>query len=420
MPDQVAIKVEQYVPVRMRDGATLYADVYRPDGPGQYPTLLSRTPYDKNDIIGISVYPDFAIRAAREGYAVVVQDTRGRFSSEGDFYTFKNEIDDGYDTVEWAASQPWSTGKVGMFGGSYVGATQWLAAMSRPPHLTTIIPLITASEYYEGWTYQGGAFQLFFNLSWSVTNLALPNWDNLSASVSGLTSEHLDGLVEATDNLDASLKHLPLKDYPVLKQSGLSPYYYDWLAHPDDDAYWKRWKIEDHHQNITTPAFNVGGWYDIFLGGTIRNFQNMREKGATEEARRGQKLVLGPWFHDSFLGNIVGDTDFGLMSASQSIELTTMMLRWFDYWLKGEQNGIIDEPPVRIFVMGANQWRDENEWPLARTQYTKYHLHSNGNANTLNGYGSLSQDAPGDEPSDVFLYNPKNPVPTKGWRTVLL
>ena len=140
MPDQVAIRVDQYVPVRMRDGTTLYADVYRPDGSGQYPTLLSRTPYDKNDIMGTSVYPDFAIRAAREGYAVVVQDTRGRFSSEGDFYAFKNEIDDGYDTVEWTAAQPWSTGKVGMFGGSYVGATQWLAAMSKPPHLTAIGP----------------------------------------------------------------------------------------------------------------------------------------------------------------------------------------------------------------------------------------------------------------------------------------
>ncbi len=414
MPDQVAIRVDQYVPVRMRDGATLYADVYRPDGSGQYPTLLSRTPYDKNDIMGTSVYPDFAIRAAREGYAVVVQDTRGRFSSEGDFYAFKNEIDDGYDTVEWTAAQPWSTGKVGMFGGSYVGATQWLAAMSKPPHLTAIAPSITASEYYEGWTYQGGAFQLFFNLSWAVTNLTLPNWDKLSSSVSGLTQEHLDGLVEATDNLDDSLKHLPLENYPVLKQPGMAPYYYDWLAHPGDDAYWKQWRIEDHHPNITTPAFNIGGWYDIFLGGTIRNFQSMREKGATEDARRGQKLILGPWFHDYFLGNIVGDSDFGVMAAGQSIELTSMLLRWYDYWLKGEQNGIIDESPVRIFVMGANCWRDENEWPLARTRYVKYYLHSEGNANTLNGDGCLSPDAPADEPADVFLYNPHNPVPTKG------
>ena len=413
MPDPVAIKVEQNVAAPMRDGTILYADVYRPDAPGPHPILLMRTPYNKADTSTMAAELNF-MRAAGEGYAVMIQDVRGRYTSEGDFYTFRHEIEDGYDSVEWAAAQPWSTGKVGMFGSSYVGATQWLASIARPPHLAAIFPAITASDYHEGWTYQGGAFELFFNLSWAVTSLALPNWEKLSNSVSDLGPEHQQQLIEAVDDLNESLKYLPLKSYPTLKTPGLAPYYYDWLDHPEDDAYWRQWKIEDQHKNLTVPAYNMGGWYDIFLGGTIRNFLGMQKNAATEEARQGQKLILGPWFHDTFLSNSVGSADFGVMSAGASIDLDGIRLRWFDYRLKGTQNGIVEEPPVRIFVMGAKVWRDENEWPLARTQYVNYNLHSNGSANTLNGDGSLSPEPPGEEPADVFLYNPFAPVPTNG------
>ncbi|MCH9037325.1 MAG: CocE/NonD family hydrolase [Chloroflexi bacterium] len=405
------IRVDQNVPARMRDGTTLYADVYRPEAPGRYPVILTRTPYDK-DNYGTRVDSLDPIRAAREGYAVVIQNVRGRYNSEGEFYTFMNEIEDGYDTVEWAAAQPWSTGKVGMHGGSYVGATQWLAAVSRPPHLAAIFPSITSHDYYEGWTYQGGAFQLNFALNWSLS-LSLANMENLSRSLGDLAAEG-KVMAEAFDHLHDAVGFLPLKDYPALSAPGLAPYYYDWIKHPENDSYWHRWNIEDRHHTIQVPAYSMGGWYDIFLGGTIRNFVGMRKNGATEEARRGQKLMIGPWFHDSDPGNKTGEVDFGLASDTASFDFHGIKLRWFDHWLKAEENGIIDEAPVRIFVMGANVWRDEGEWPLSRTRYVNYYLHSDGNANTLNGDGSLSPEAPGDERWDVFLYNPVNPVPTRG------
>jgi putative CocE/NonD family hydrolase len=395
----------------MRDGTTLYADVYRPEVPGRYPVILTRTPYDK-DNYGTRVDSLDPIRAAREGYAVVIQNVRGRYNSEGKFYTFMNEIEDGYDTVEWAATQPWSTGKVGMHGGSYVGATQWLAAVSRPPHLVAIFPSITSHDYYEGWTYQGGAFQLNFALNWSLS-LSLANMENLSRSLGDLAAEG-KVMAKAFDHLHDAVGFLPLKDYPALSAPGLAPYYYDWIKHPENDSYWRQWNIEDRHHTIQVPAYSMGGWYDIFLGGTIRNFVGMRKNGATEEARRGQKLMIGPWFHDSDPGNKTGEVDFGLASDTASFDFHGIKLRWFDHWLKAEENGIIDEAPVRIFVMGTNVWRDEGEWPLSRTSYVNYYLHSDGNANTLNGDGSLSPEAPGDERWDVFLYNPVNPVPTRG------
>ena len=411
MTQSDSIRIDHNVPVRMRDGAVLYADIYRPDSPGRYPVILCRTPYNKDDYATKVTSLD-SIRAAREGYTVVIQDVRGRYTSEGQFYPYKNEIYDGYDTVEWAAAQPWSTGKVGMHGGSYVGATQWLAAVSRPPHLAAIFPSVTSHDYYEGWTYQGGAFQLNFALNWSAT-LALFNIENLSRSLGDLTEvEKL--LTEALDHLHDSVRYLPLKDYPAMKTPGLAPYFYDWIQHPANDSYWRQWNIEERHHTIEVPAYNMGGWYDVFLGGTIRNFVGMRKNGATEVARNGQKLIIGPWLHDSAPGNVSGQVDFGMASSTASLDFQGIKLRWFDYWLKGNHNGIMEEPPVRIFVMGANVWRDEEEWPLTRTHYIDYYLHSGGNANTLAGDGSLSPEAPGDDPPDVFLYNPRNPVPTRG------
>ena len=410
MPDSDSLKVETNLPVTMRDGTTLYADVYRPDRPGPFPVLLQRTPYDKASP-GSALELD-PLKAAKRGYAVVIQDTRGRHTSEGEFYCFRDEINDGYDTVEWAASQPWSSGKVGMYGASYVGATQWLTAVSEPPHLAVIVPNVTASNYHEGWVYQGGAFELGFNVSWTLGSLALGNFENIS-SAKNLPEDRQQRLVEAIDSMESSFRASPLVEFPHLK-GGLADYFYDWIAHPDYDEYWKKLCIEESHSKVTAPALNIGGWYDIFLGGTIRNYLGMREKGATEEARRGQKLIIGPWQHSSRGSSLVGSHYFGLAADAGSLDLDGIHFKWFDYWLKGENNGILDEPPVRIFVMGDNVWRDEQEWPLARARPTDYYFHSQGQANSLHGNGTISTEAPGEEPADVFLYNPANPVPTRG------
>ena len=410
MPDSISIRVETNQPATMRDGTMLYADVYRPDGPGPFPTILQRTPYDKaSPLSALMLDP---MKAARAGFALVIQDTRGRYTSGGEFYCFVDDINDGYDTVEWAASQPWSSGRVGMIGASYVGATQWLCATSQPPHLAAIAPNVTASNYHDGWTYQGGAFELGFNVSWTMLQLTLANFST-HAAVKSIPQARAAELLKAVDGMSEAFKHLPLNDFPHLK-GGLADYFFDWLEHPSYDDYWKKLCIEDQHSNIDVPALNIGGWYDIFLGGTIRNFLGMREKGATEDARRGQKLIIGPWQHGSRGGSMAGDHYFGVAADAMALGLDEIHLRWFQHWLNGQDTGLLDEPPVKIFVMGDDVWRDENEWPLARAQATSYYLHSGGNANTLHGDGGLSPVPADDEPPDIFLYNPANPVPTRG------
>ena len=414
MGSYTSIKADTNVTIPMRDGVRLYADVYRPDTPERVPVLLQRTPYNKA-IPGARGPALDVIRAASHGFAVVTQDSRGRFTSEGEFCPFVDDIDDGYDTVEWCASQPWSSGKVGMFGRSYVGATVWLAAVSRPPSLAAIMPGETASDYYEGWTYQGGAFAWGFAVSWTLAQLALSNLGKISSSIS-VPPDTADKLIAALDGLEETFQFLPTKDFPHLK-GGLAPYFYDWIAHSSADEYWKRIRIEDHYSQMAIPAFHVGGWRDIFLKGTLRNFQGMKEQGPTDTVRNGQKLVVGPWHHATPGPDQSGQAYYGLLAGDQSIDLHGLHFKWYDYWLKGIDNGIMDEPPVRIFVMGDNVWRYEQEWPLARTQYVDYYCHSGGKANTLNGDGSLSPDPPGSEPPDVFLYDPRSPVPSRGGGT---
>ncbi len=405
--------IDRDVPIDMRDGTVLRADVYRPESDDKLPVLLQRTPYDKNNprITAMLLNP---IRAASAGYAVVVQDVRGRFASDGEFYTFRDEPHDGYDTIAWAASQPWSTGKVGTFGLSYVGATQWLAAITTPPALAAMVPVVTASDYHEGWTYQGGAFELGFNASWTLSNLALATLVKRAkageAFPPGLQQQYM-GLI---DNMCQAFETLPLQNLPLLKDHNLAAYYYDWLQHPSNDAYWQSWCIEAHHNKVAVPALNVGGWYDIFLGGTIRNYLGMQRHGMTAEARQHQRLLIGPWKHGVPLSSVSGDLAFGIMGEAFAIDFEGVQLRWYDHWLKGLDNGVRHDAPVRLFVMGDNVWRDEQEWPLARTRYQRYYLHSRGKANSLRGDGALSPESPGLEPPDRFLYDPRHPVPTRG------
>jgi putative CocE/NonD family hydrolase len=411
MRETIHLAVERDVAVPMRDGTLLHADVYHPASGGRHPVILLRTPYNKAMPRNAYLQLD-PMRAASRGYALVVQDTRGRYASEGEFYCFRHEVDDGYDTVEWAARQPWSDGNVGMYGASYMGATQWLAAIARPPHLRCLVPMITASDYHEGWTYHGGAFSLGFNLSWALGPLVLANFAHYTLPPPEATRA-LAELIEAVDCMCGPFERLPLHDLPILRRGRLAEYYFDWLEHPDDDAYWRQWNIEARHAEITAPALNIGGWYDIFLGGTLRNYLGMRTHGPTPAAR-AQRLIVGPWLHGVLWPNVNGEVDFGVLSQGAALDLDGILLRWYDHWLKGLDTGLLAEPPVKLFVMGENRWRDELEWPLARARETRYYLHGRGRANTLDGDGRLGVDAPGGEPADHFLYDPRNPVPTRG------
>lgn len=407
MTSRFRVTFERNVAIPMRDGTTLRADLYLPDLSGSFPALLQRTPYNKAYLpVVLSLDP---LRAAGEGYAVIVQDTRGRYASEGEFYPFCNEADDGYDSVEWIAGQAWCNGRVGMLGASYAGANQLHTAQAQPPHLAAIAPWITASDYHEGWTYQGGAFCLGFNLNWTLTRLAPDVLRRLDLPNLGQRQEILG---HAVDGLAETYRRLPLTNQPEL--ADCAPFYLDWLSHPDDDAYWRQIRIEDRYDRVGVPTFHLGAWYDIFLGGTLRNFIGLRGRGPNELARRHQKLVIGPWIHSTDLSNLSGEVDFGQNANRLAFDLDGMLLRWFDRWLKKTDNRADVDAPVRLFVMGENVWRDEWEWPLARAIPTPFYLHSLGGANSARGDGVLSREAPGAEPVDVYSSDPHHPVPTRG------
>jgi uncharacterized protein len=391
--DSYQVTIERGVPIKMRDGVTLRADICRPKAEGKFPLLLTRTPYDKNRTV------DFCLKAAARGYVVVAQDVRGRYASEGDWYPFKYESQDGYDTVEWAAALPYSNGKVGMFGGSYVGATQYLAAIAKPPHLAGICPDVTASNYHDGWTYQGGAFEQWFDESWT-TGLA-------------------ENTISRREDLDSDVVRwtptLPLLSYPVFETpsaTGLAPYFTDWLAHPNYDDYWKPWSIEDHYAQIQVPVFSMGAWYDIFLGGTLRNYARLKNEAGTEAARRGQWLMIYVGGHaGGSTEKKIGAVDFG---DKLPFDLEEVTLRWYDSLLKGIVNGLDHEKSVKIFVMGKNDWREEDDWPLERAKATRYYLRSTMPANGLQGGGTLSTAAPAEEKPDQYVYDPNDAVPTIG------
>lgn len=410
MPSTISIEIRSDVSIPMSDGTILYSDIFLPAGNDPHPTILQRTPYDKTSALSQQMLDP--IRAAKSGYSVVIQDVRGRYSSEGIFYPFFNEIRDGYDTIEWISEQPWSTGKIGMCGASYVGATQWLAAISNPPHLTTIIPNVTASNYHNGWTYQGGAFELGFNISWTLLQLTLANLKNISVQKPGLITKR-GSLIDAIDHMEQTFQWPTLKTFPYLLD-GLAEYFYDWVSHPDFDDYWNPINIENYHSKISIPTLNIGGWYDIFLGGTLDNYRGMKSSRSTEIDKSNQRLVVGPWQHGARGSNLVGEEYFGIASDAVAFGIDSLHLRWYEYWLKGIDNDIMSSSPVKIFVMGDNIWRDETTWPLSRALATTYFLHSGGHANTKHGDGWLDTDKPVDEPNDIYLYNPNDPVPTTG------
>jgi putative CocE/NonD family hydrolase len=390
-----AVSVEAAVKVPMRDGVQLLADVYSPKAEGRFPVLLQRTPYNRRT-------PATGVRLASHGYVVVLQDTRGRYDSEGEFYPFRDEASDGFDTVEWAASLQGSDGRVGMFGGSYVGATQMLAASAAPPHLAAIFPYVTASEYYEGWTYESGALMQFFASSWS----------------SGLAEDTVRRkLAGRGPQMRSWLGALPVDAYPIVRfptAAEAAPYFRDWVEHERDDEYWRRWKVSDRYGAMTVKGLHAAGWHDIFQRGSIGNYLGMREGAATPEARAGQRLIVGPWAHwETSKEGKVGDVVFG---PSAYLDMDAEIVRWFDFAIKGQPNVYAKAAPVRLFVMGENVWREEQEFPPARAVNTRYFLHSQGAANTVAGNGSLSTEQPAQESPDRFTYDPENPVPTLGGR----
>ena len=343
--------IEINVAVPMRDGVVLRADVYRPAGDGPFPVLVYRTPYGKHS--AVKSYETHQ-RAVERGYAVVLQDVRGRYASDGIFDPYRQEGRDGYDTIEWAAVQPWSNGDVGTFGLSYPGAVQWLAALERPPSLKAMAPAMTFSSP-RNFFYMNGVFDLSW-LPWIYTNIAPDARRRLG--LPGIRT--YEEASREWENVSAEyLGYLPLAELPHLREE--APYYFDWLENPPESAWWNWAEIRGRYLSVNAAVLNLSGWYDEAYGpeGAITNFTGLV---ASRDVPARTHLVMGPWVHGvlSTERQLVGDIDFG---PSAAIDYEDVVLRFFDQYLRGVDTGLAAERPVRYFVMGSNEWREAAAWP---------------------------------------------------------
>jgi uncharacterized protein len=371
--------------VPMRDGAELALDLLRPELRGPLPVVLVRTPYDK--VLARSRKDNFYEHLAQRGYVVAFNDCRGRFNSDGVFRPYFDEADDGHDTVEWIAGQDWCDGNIGMTGGSYDGQTQWFAASRRPPHLKAIVPFVSPpSTLWRNEPIFGGCF-LLPTSEWGV-GMGMRSWQ---------VPDFLNLFSEQKDYFEA----MPLSSLP--ERAGMSCAWWDaWMEHPTFDDFWRQGSY-DNYGDIDVAALNITGWWDMNFPGGPLNFEAMRQGPAASR----QKLIIGPWPHWVNQKRRLSDADFGEHAI---IELDDYVIRFFDRWLKGARNGIEDEKPVHVFVIGANEWWAADTWPLPGTEQVPFYFHSRGHANSLKGDGVLSTERPGDEPADRYRYDPADPI----------
>ena len=386
------VLLERCVPCRLSDGVTLYSDHYYPPGGGIQPTLLMRQPYGR-DIASTVVYAHPAW-FARQGYNVVIQDVRGRGDSEGDFYPFRHEARDGAETIAWLRTRPESNGSVGMYGFSYQGMTQLLAAAEQPEGLVCISPAMTACDLYSGWFYQGGALRLSSTLGWGLQMLKEDARRRRLRDASDL-------LERAWSNLPAQFVETPYASHPVFGFDALPTYLRDWIEHDQPGEYWESMDVSQSLAKITIPALHVSGWYDTYLRGSVDGFNAMRDHAAH------QYLLAGPWIHIPW-GDRIGPLALG---AQANLDTDALLLRWFNHWLKGTGE-FANEPPIRHFALGDAKWHGAAGFPApSQTLY----LHSQSQANSSKGDGQLSATKPGDnEPPDIFVYDPEVPVGAPG------
>ena len=378
---------EPDVSMPMGDGVRLAANIFRPKGEGRFPVILMRTPYGKPDDKSGD-----AKRYTTAGYAMVVQDCRGRGKSEGAWDPFRYDVGDGFDTQDWIGKQSWCNGEIGTAGGSYVGWTQWAPAPEGSRYLKAMVPIVPFGNAFD-LAYSGGAFQIALLLGWGSA---------------------VGGVSLTPDKMQEAFRHLPLRTMGDQFEKKI-PYLNQWVEHCAYDDYWKQRGIDYRYADVTVPTLNIGGWYDIFSKVTLDLVTQVRASSRDRKVRRNVFAVIGPWTHGVGASK-VGELDFG---AEAGLQLGEMQFQWFEYWLKGRETGVQDWPAYYLFVMGENHWRGESEWPLKRTRFASYFLHSAGQANSLKGTGSLSTDQPGDEPRDQFTYDGSNPVPSVGGNNLL-
>jgi putative CocE/NonD family hydrolase len=393
---QARFKVEEICSQKapMRDGTRIALDLIRPQGEGRFPAILCQTPYGKETMAGRARW------FAQRGYVVVNSDARGRFESEGDWDPFSPlHKSDGYDLVEWVAGQPWCTGRVGAYGESYLGWTQWWTATQAPPSLKCIVPEVSPPDHLFNCPYQNGLL-----VGWTMDWAALMAGRTMNTVGEGAYGGF-------ADRREVEFRRLPYVDLVHRSGAGHAPWFETWFLQNTADAdYWRAiaYQTPENWARVQAPSLAITGWFDANFPGTPANYLAMKRYAGTPEARR-PRFVIGPWNHQTNTSTQVGDLDFGERSL---IDWNGYVCRWFDFHLKQIENGILDDPPVHVFVMGRNQWRAASDWPLPETKWTKYYLHSGGRANGSGGDGMLSIEAPGDEPSDRFTDDPADPVPS--------
>ncbi len=396
------VRLERGVRCTMPDGVVLVSDHYYPPSPGPNPTLLMRQPYGR-DIASTVVYAH-PVWFAAHGYNVVIQDVRGRGDSEGDFYPFRGEGPDGAETIRWLRTRGESNGSVGMYGFSYQGMTQLLAAAEQPEGLVCIAPAMTACDLYHGWFYRQGALRLASTLGWGLQMLKADARRRKLRAAS-------DGLEKAWADLRSQYLVAPYGSHTQLQHEGMPTYVQDWITHHVPGPYWSGLDLsEDVSESlarIAVPALHISGWFDMFLSGSVAGFLDLAAHAGTPFARKHQYLVAGPWVHIPW-GELIGEQHLGREAL---VDTDTLLLRWFNHWLKGSGE-FAREPRIRHFALGANRWFDAEEFPA---KSISLYLHSQGRADSRKGDGVLSATAPGSvEPRDVFIYDPETPVPAPG------
>ncbi len=398
----LGVRLERGVRCELSDGMTLVSDHYYPAGRGAHPTLLMRQPYGR-DIASTVVYAH-PVWFARHGYNVVIQDVRGRGGSEGEFYPFRHERVDGAETIQWLRSRPESNGKIGMYGFSYQGMTQLLAAAEEPEGLVCIAPGMTVHDLFRGWFYHNGALRLASSLGWGLQML---KEDARRLEL----SEASDALEAAWLNVRNEPLSAPYRQNPALLQAGLPPYVLNWFDHDTPSHYWEEMDVSGSLLQIKVPALHVSGWFDTYLKGSIDGFLALTAGAGSEVARNNQYLVAGPWVHIPW-GDLVGEQNFG---SEALLDTDALLLRWFNHWLKSSGE-FVEEPKVRHFALGANKWFTADAWGSPSS--LEFFLRSAERANSRKGTGVLSTAAPSvEEPRDVFVYDPEVPVHGPGGPT---
>ena len=381
--------IQEEVRIPMRDGVKLGATLLRPASEGKFPALVIRTPYNK-----ATESMEFPLKAAKSGYAVFMVDVRGRYTSEGSFEAYRNEKEDGFDVIEWIAKSSYCNGKVGTWGRSYRGYVQWLALSQGPPSLLAAAPEMTPIHSHQ-FFYVGGAFSYSW-LDWFVP-LILPDQRRRAKDTSGTWD--VDQAYEEWKKIKMdSYKYRPLAENPLLKK--YASYYFEWMTHPEKSEYWKFADVDRDFPKMKTPVLLISGWYDNVYGtlGATEAFQRMRKEGGSVEAREQTRLILGPWQHGSIAADRtkLGDMNLG---ASAGMDYDSVLLQWFDQHLKDQKTPA--QPPVSIFIMGANRWRYEKEWPLSRQKETSFYLRSGE---------TLSETMPAQESPERYVFDPNDPL----------